>query len=170
MRCSHVNWALVLKGKFVQQDDLFISRYVAGRLSTEDLLAFAESKLKSGVYTDEILAVYDAEPIWEVVSEMFEVMIKSLGHEKPSFEAAIDFLVRYHISQIVYRSANPSQQFELLLRDISGFDLHENIEFFVGDNIGIHKIYGAFHDFYESDSERDFFIFNECKVWLELQH
>ncbi|WP_274023721.1 hypothetical protein [Vibrio parahaemolyticus] len=92
----------------MQQDDLFISRYVAGRLSIEDLLAFAESKLKSGVYTDEILAVYDAEPIWEVVSEMFAVMIKSLGHEKPSFEAAIDFLVRYHISQIVYRSANPS--------------------------------------------------------------
>ena len=57
-------------------------------------------------------------------------------------------------------------QFRKLLRDIDNFDLHKGIKEYVGDNIGLSRLYGLYHDDYLSIEETDDRIFEESIIWL----
>jgi len=149
------------------EDEIFIAKYVAGRFGTEELVEFANRKLVSGVYSDYLLAILDESPkIWIAVSEYFERAIDEFGYKIPSFEEAIWKLLRYHISLISTGKVNPVEQFRQLLLDINRFNLHKGINEYVGDNIGIARMYGWFYDDYSSSTEIENGIFTESIKWL----
>lgn len=149
------------------EDEYFIAKYVVGRLGTSDLVEFADVKLSSGIYSDYFLKILDEElKCWPPISEYFEASLIDLGYKLPSYEEAILFLVQYHITLIGKGSVSPSRQFGLMLQDIDSFSLHKGIKKYVGDNIGIEKMYGWYHEDYCSIEETDRGIFEESLIWL----
>lgn len=148
-------------------DKIFIARYIAGKLDTEDLVEFANGKLADGVYSDHFLSILDETPkIWVPISDHFEEAVKEMGCEMPSFDDAIWRLVKYHITLISKGSVSPTKQFREMLNDIEGFSLHDGIKEYVGDNIGISRMYGWYHEDYCSIEETDAGIFEESLKWV----
>lgn len=133
-------------------EDYFIARYTVGVCETEELINYANSKLSSGIYSDVLLDIIDASPrCWEVVSPIFEKLIVHI----PSFEDSIKLIIKYHLKLIASEKFDPFIQFKQLLHDIENFDLHKNITKYVGDNIGLERLYGLYYardnlDIYEN--------------------
>lgn len=149
------------------EDEVFIAKYVVSRFETEDLVKFADQKLTAGIYSEHFLSILDEDPkVWDSVSGYFELAVKELGHQIPTFDEAVWILLKYHISLIGKGEVNPTKQFRELLEDISRFDLHKDIKKYVGDNIGISRMYGWYHDDYSSIGAIDAGIFEESIIWL----
>jgi len=138
-------------------EPIVIARYAAGRLSTEDLVEYADRKLVEGAYSDHLVAILD-ETIknWDTISPLFELAVRDLGHSIPSFENAISQLVRYHIGLIAAGNVDPLLQLSILWRDIDRFDLHKDVRNYVGDAIGVEALYGLYFAVDDlNDSSRD---------------
>jgi len=150
------------------EDTIFIARYVADRLHTADLVAYADEKLSKGQYSDHLLSILDQDPkVWSVISELFEKAVIDLGFTIPTFESAIWVLLRHHIGLISSGNVSPTKQFRLLLQDIERFDLHKGITEYVGDTIGISFMYGWYHSDGSNLVEIDSGIFSESKKWVQ---
>ncbi|OUL57935.1 hypothetical protein [Pseudoalteromonas ulvae] len=161
------------------KDQEFVARYVTRNLSAIDLVNFAETKLTSGIYSDRLLEILDAEPkSLAELSVPFEDFILESGGDIPDFERAINELTYYHISRIAAEEVNPIKEFKLLLELISGYDLHSGITEYVGDNIGIHLLIGLYYsidDLDVPDSRVEYGLnkikqdmIKECRNWLIL--
>ncbi len=149
------------------EDEIFIAKYVADRFETEDLVKFADQKLTEGIYSEYFLRILDEDPqIWSPVSGYFELAVKELGYKIPTFDEAIWRLLKYHITLISKGDVSPSKQLREMLGDIERFDLHKDIKEYVGDNIGISRLYGWYHEDYCSIEETDSSIFEESIIWL----
>lgn len=149
------------------EDEIFIAKYVVGRLDTRDLVEFANDKLSKGVYSDHLLNILDETPqVWVAISNHFEEAVVEMGYEIPSFNNAIWGLVKHHITMISEGNVRPTKQFREMLNDIEQFSLHKGIKEYVGDNIGISRMYGWYHEDYCSIEETDAGIFEESLKWL----
>ncbi|MGI2180394.1 hypothetical protein [Shewanella frigidimarina] len=125
-----------------ENENYFIAKYVAGACDTDDLVNYANYKLNSGIYSDGLLGIIDAEPkCWDIVSPLFEKLIAQL----PSFDDSIHLIIKHHLKLIACEKIDPFIQFRLLLNDIANFDLHENVTKYVGDNVGIEHLYGLYY-------------------------
>jgi hypothetical protein len=123
-------------------DNYFIAKYVAGACNTDDLVNYANYKLNSGIYSDWLLAIIDAEPkYWGIVSPLFEKFIVQL----PSFDDSIHLIIKHHLKLIASEKIDPFIQFRQLLNDIDNFDLHENVTKYLGDSVGIESLYGLYY-------------------------
>ncbi len=149
-------------------DAIFAARYVAGAVTSEDIVTFADSRLSDGVYSDHYLAILDEEQkSMGNLSEYLELAFKQFDVPLPIYENAIWQLVEYHIELILSESLTPREGFLNLLNDISDFDLHKGIEKYVGDNIGIAKMYGQYYSVDDGAKIDDvnFAILKECQNW-----
>jgi len=125
-----------------ESENFFIAKYVVSACETDDLINYANYKLNNGVYSDGLLGIIDAEPkCWGIISPLFEKLVAPL----PSFEDAINLIIKYHLKLIASENIDPFIQFRQLLDDISNFDLHENVTKYVGDNVGIEHLYGLYY-------------------------
>ncbi|WP_339898066.1 hypothetical protein [uncultured Gilvimarinus sp.] len=148
-------------------DEIFIAKYIAGKVDTDDLVEFANKKLASGVYSDHLLNILDETPkVWVPISNYFEKAVIDLGYEIPSFDDAIWVLVKYHITLISKGNVCPAKQFQEMLKDIERFSLHDGIKEYVGDNIGISRMYAWYHEDHCSPEQIDSEIFEESLKWV----
>jgi hypothetical protein len=128
------------------EDKIFVARYVAGAVSTEEIFHFADSKLNSGVYSDYFLEIIDDELQYsESVRPNFEAAILEMKGEIPDFEEAILQVIRFHLQLISDGNVEPFSQIRKMLDDIDEFDLGKNIIKYVGDNVGIEHLYGMYY-------------------------
>ena len=147
-------------------DNIFAARYAAKSISSSDIVRFADNRLSESVYSDHYLAIIDEEnKTWSALSNHLESAFNEFEITIPKFEEAIWVLVSYHVDSILSREVKPIKGFEALLRDIDNFDLHKDIKEYVGDNIGISKMYGVYHEETFSIEETNIGLFNECIDW-----
>lgn len=157
-------------------EPIFIARYAAGGLSTEDLVEYADRKLMEGAYSDYLVAILDeTAKNWDAISPLFELAVRDLEYAMPSFEKAILQLVRHHLELIAACEVDPIFELSVLWRDIKRFDLHKDVKHYVGDSIGVETLYGLYFAVDDlEDSKRDAGLKNikseivaESERWLE---
>jgi hypothetical protein len=148
-------------------DKIFAARYVAQSISTGDIVRFAEDRLNEGIFSDHYLAIVDEEiKVWETVSPHLVAVFEENKIRIPTFNEAIWVLIEYHVRIITDGCLSPRKQFGLLLKDIDRFDLQKDITEYVGDNVGISRMYGWYYDDYSGIGKVDNEIYNECQNWL----
>ncbi len=146
---------------------IFAAKYAARSISTWDIVKFADTRLNDGDYSDHYLAILDEDTkVWSTVSPHLEKAFREKGMTIPEFEEAIGILVEHHFRIVVDDCISPRKQIAEMLRDIENFDLHKNINKYVGDNIGISMVYGWFHADCSCTGEIDSSIVRECAEWL----
>lgn len=150
-----------------ESDEIIAAKYAVGALNTDDLVQFADRKLNECEYSDSYLAIIDAEPkVWDEISNYFKVALNEAGVSIPTQEEGVWILLKYHIGLIASGNVNAAKQFKELLNDIDNLDLHKDITKYVGDNIGIHSMYGWYYEDNVSVEETSKGIFEESKKWL----
>ncbi len=147
--------------------ELFIARYVVGLVDSSSIIKYVDDQLVNGIYLDEYLEILDLNPkSWTQISELFERSLKVSGHKIPSLEEAVMLLIEHHMRLIASGNCEPSMQFGKLLSEIEKYNYHNKTKDYVGDNIGIHKMYGWYYEDECSVTKINEGIFNESKVWL----
>jgi len=148
-------------------DEIFIAKYVVDTIDTEDLVEFAHAKVGAGIWSDHFLSILDRDPKLRVpISGYFKKSIHSLGYKIPSREEALWRLLMYHISLICDGQVSPTKQFQELLKDINWFYLNKGIKQYVGDNIGISRMFGWYYEDYCSLEQIDNGILEESHKWI----
>ena len=149
------------------EEDLLINKYAAGILNTEDIIEFVNMKLDAGEWSDTFLDILDYDPkSWVGISELFENYLKEEGFYLPSLEEAVRYLVAHHINLIASGSVEPCSQFRKMLQEIDSYDYYSKTKDYVGDDLGIHVMYGWYYEDYCSVEKINQGIFNESKVWV----
>ena len=150
-------------------DCIFSAKYVLGRISSKDIVQYADRKLTEGNYSDAYLNIIDADiKAMAVLAPLVEVALKDSGVPVPEFEEAVWIMLRHHIGLIANGEVNPKKQFSMLLNDIERFDLHKGIREYVGDNVGISLLYGLYYEDDATDVEINSELIKESKNWVNL--
>ncbi len=151
------------------QESIFTAKYVLGRICPKDIVQYADKKLGQGFYSEAYLNIVDANiETMAVLAPLLEEAFKASGAPIPTLEEAAWIMLRHHIGIIAEGDSNPRKQFSMLLNDINSFDLRQNIEKYVGDNVGIANLYGLYHDDYATEAEIDLEFVKESRIWMGL--
>ncbi|MCL6414074.1 hypothetical protein MIB92_00290 [Aestuariirhabdus sp. Z084] len=149
------------------EEEILVNRYAAGILHTDDILEFVNTKLDAGAWSDVFLEILDYDPkSWVGISELFEKYLKEREVNLPSLEEAVRYLVEHHVKLIASGSVEPCGQFRKMLQEIDGYDYYSKTKDYVGDDLGIHVMYGWYYEDYCSVEEINRGIFNESQVWV----
>lgn len=147
--------------------ELFIAKYVVGLIDSSAIIKYVDDQLTNGIYLEEYLEILDINPKgWTQISETFERSLKVSGYTIPSLEEAVMQLIEHHMRLIASGNCEPSLQFGKLLSEIERYNYCNKTKDFVGDNIGIHKMYSWYYEDECSVARINEGIFNESKVWL----
>lgn len=147
--------------------EILVNRYAAGILYTDDILSFVNQQLDAGRWSDIFLEIIDQQPkVWVVISKLFEKYLREQQVYLPSLEEAVRYLVEYHITKIASGKVTPYDQFKEMLQEIEGYDYYSKTEKYVGDDLGVHVMYGWYYEDYCSEGEVNRGILNESKVWM----
>ena len=142
-------------------------KYAAGLLHTKDVLEHVNTQLDRGVWSDVFLEILDCDPKgWGDISELFEKYLKDIGKVVPGLEEAVRSLVEYHVTLIASGTVAPNKQFRKLLDDIDGYDYYSKTQKYLGDNLGIHNMYGWYHADYSTADQINDGILKESKLWV----
>ena len=126
---------------------LIPERYVAGIFHTKDILEYVNTKLKEGVWSEVFLEILDSENDgWPDISRLFEKYLEEIGVSLPDLETSIRRLVDYHITKIAECGVNPYEQFRVMLQEIDAYDYYSKTTNYVGDDLGIHHMYGWYYE------------------------
>ncbi|BAJ01650.1 hypothetical protein [Shewanella violacea] len=142
-------------------------KYAAGLLHTNDILEYVNAQLDNGVWSDVFLEILDCDPKgWGDISELFEKYLKEIGKVVPNLEDAVRSLVEHHVELIASGTVIPYEQFRKLLDDIDSYDYYGKTLEYVGDNLGIHHMYGWYHEDYSTADQINEGILKESRVWV----
>lgn len=150
-----------------ESDCIFSARYVLGRVTSKDIVKYADGKLTEGNYSDAYLNIVDADfKTMAILAPLLEVALKDSGVAVPEFEEAVWVMLRHHIGLIASGEAHPKKQFSILLSDIERFEIHKGIKEYVGDNVGIALLYGWYYEDYATEEEINSELIKESKNWV----
>lgn len=149
------------------EQEFLAIRYAAGILHTKDILEYVNAQLDKGEWSDVYLEILDCDPKgWICTSTLFEKYLKEIGVVIPTLEDAVRSLVRYHIVLIASGTVTPCEQFRELLEEIANYDYYSKTQNYVGDNLGIHQMYGWYYEDDCSIEQINKGIFEASKIWV----
>ncbi len=149
------------------EEELLAVKYAAGVLHTEDILEYVNGQLDKGTWSDVFLEILDCDPkSWSDISGLFEKYLKEVGVTLPSLEEAVRNLVEHHVALIASGSVTPCDQFRKMLQEIDNYDYYSKTQDYVGDDLGIHRMYGWFYENYYTVDQINHGILEESKVWM----
>jgi hypothetical protein len=149
------------------EQEFLAIKYAAGILHTKDIHEYVNAQLDKGEWSDVYLEILDCDPKCSGdTSTLFEKYLKEIGVVIPTLEDAIRSLVRYHIVLIASGTVDPCKQFTKLLEEIDNYDYYSKTQVYVGDNLGIHEMYGWYYEDYASIDQTNKGIFEESKIWV----
>ena len=130
------------------RDEVLVpERYVAGIFHTKDILEYVDAKLNEGIWSEVFLEIMDCENNgWADISLLFEKYLKEIGVTLPDLETAVRRLVEYHIIKIYSGNVVPYEQFKVMLQEIDAYDYFSKTKNYVGDDLGIHRMYGWYYE------------------------
>jgi hypothetical protein len=157
---------LVLQIMSTEEEFLAI-KYAAGILHTKDILEYVNSQLDKGTWADVFLEILDCDPKgWEDISALFEKYLNEMGVLIPTLEEAVRELVEHHVLLIASGTVTPCVQFKKLLEEIDNYDFYSKTQDYVGDDLGIHPMYGWYYEDYCKVDQINQGILEESKVWV----
>lgn len=149
------------------EEEFLAIKYAAGILHTKDILEYVNTQLDKSSWSDVFLEILDCDPKgWVSISILFEKHLKEIGVVIPSLEDAVKCLVEHHVVLISSGTVTPYSQFKKLLEEIDNYDYYSKTQNYVGDNLGIHQMYGWYHEDYCTVGQTNKGIFDESKIWV----
>ena len=146
---------------------LIVERYVAGIFHTEEILAYVDAKLNEGVWSEVFLEILDCEyEGWADISLLFEKYLTEIGIDIPDLETAVRRLVEYHIATIASGVVISYEQFKIMLQEIDAYDYFSKTKNYVGDDLGIHHMYGWYYEDCATVHEVNQGILEGAKEWV----
>ncbi|MDX1538364.1 MAG: hypothetical protein R3187_11695 [Arsukibacterium sp.] len=149
------------------EEEFLAVKYAAGILHTNDILEYVNSQLDKGIWSDVFLEIIDCEPkVWLSISTLFEKYLKEIGVLIPTLEEAARELVEHHVLLIASGKVTPSVHFRKLLEEIDNYDYYSKTKDYLGDNLGIHQMYGWYYADCCTADEINQGILDASKVWV----
>ncbi|MEJ8680080.1 hypothetical protein P0C22_16185 [Plesiomonas shigelloides] len=149
------------------EEEFLAIKYAAGILHTEDILEHVNSQLDKGTWSDVFLEILDCDPNgWISISALFEKYLNEIGVLIPSLEEAARELVKHHVLLIASSTVTPCVQFKKLLEEIDNYDYYSKTQDYVGDDLGIHQMYGWYYEDCCTVVQINQGILEESKVWV----
>ncbi len=149
------------------EEEFFAIKYAAGILHTKDIFEYVKSQLDKGTWSDVILDILDCDPKgWVSISALFEKYLAEIGVMIPTLEEAVRELVEHHVLLIASGTVTPCVQFKKLLEEIDNYDYYSKTQDYVGDDLGIHQMYGWYYEDYCTVDQINQGILEESKVWM----
>ncbi|EON88682.1 hypothetical protein [Plesiomonas shigelloides] len=149
------------------EEEFLAIKYAAGILHTKDILEHVNSQLDKGTWSDVFLEILDCDPNgWVGISALFEKYLNEIGVLIPTLEEAVSELVEHHVLLIASGTVTPCVQFKKLLEEIDNYDYYSKTQDYVGDELGIHQMYGWYYDDCCTVDQINQGILTESKVWV----
>ncbi len=149
------------------QEEFLAIKYAAGILHTKDIIEHVNSQLDKGIWSDVFLEILDCDPKgWGCISTLFEKYLKEIGVLIPTIEEAARELVEHHVLLIASGTVMPCVQFKKLLEEIDNYDYYSKTKDYLGDNLGIHQMYGWYYEDYCTVDQINQGILEASKVWV----
>jgi len=140
---------------------------IAGIFNTKDIFEYVNKKLEEGVWSEVFLEILDCEnACWVEISALFEKHLKEVGGNLPDLETSVQRLVEYHVTKISLGHVVPYEQFKIMLHEIDAYDFYSKTKDFVGDDLGIHHMYGWYYEDYATVVEVNQGILEGAKEWV----
>lgn len=149
------------------EEEFLAIKYAAGILYTQDILGYVNAQLDKGEWSGVFLEILDCDPKgWVSISTLFEKYLKERSVAIPALEDAVRSLVKHHVILIASGTVTPCEQFRKLLEEIDNYDYYSKTQDYVGDNLGIHQMYGWYYEDYCTVDQINEGIFEESSVWV----